>query len=303
MPCYHPLPAWWGERLPSGKRALSFTKPKAGVMERAQLAIPCGQCIGCRLERSRQWAIRCVHEASLHDQNCFITLTYAEHNNPGTLVLRDFQLFMKRLRKSLGDKHVRFFHCGEYGEQFERPHYHALLFGHDFQDRTPWAFRGSSRIYRSQHLETLWPHGYSTVGDVTFESAAYVARYVVKKITGKDSDLHYLGRKPEYVTMSRRPGIASDWFAKYSNDVLNNDHVVLRGRGIYKPPKFYDKLVDKINPAMLRNIKYKRQQEVDKENPDNHGTRLYAREYAEQLRYANQLPRDYEHDPQSLRHP
>lgn len=302
MPCYHPLSAWYGDRLPSGKRAITFTKPAAGVYERAQLELPCGQCIGCRLERSRQWAMRCVHEASLHRHNCFITLTYDERNNPGTLILRDYQLFMKRLRKHLGGQRVRFFHCGEYGEQFARPHYHAILFGHDFQDRRPWSNRNGVPLDRSPTLEKLWPHGFSTVGNVTFESAAYVARYIVKKINGPDAGRHYLGRKPEYVTMSRRPGIAADWFKRYRNDVLNYDHVVIRGRGVFKPPKFYDRILDNENPAMLRNIKYNRQREA-LDNPHDTGSRLYTRNDVEERRYSLQLPRSYEHDSQGLRHP
>ena len=100
---------------------------------------------------------------------------------------------------------VRFFHCGEYGELLYRPHYHACLFGFDFSDKVLWSTRGGVRLYRSKILEKLWTFGFSTIGDVTFESAAYVARYCTKKITGDKADEHYNGRSPEYVTMSRPP--------------------------------------------------------------------------------------------------
>lgn len=149
------------------------------------LSLPCGQCIGCRLEYSRQWAIRCMHESTLHDQSCFITLTYSDDNLPehGTLILRDFQLFMKRLRFEFSNVKIRFYHCGEYGEKFGRPHYHALLFGIDFEaDRTLYSqSKQGSKLYVSDTLNKLWNKGFATIGNITFESAAYVARYVVKK--------------------------------------------------------------------------------------------------------------------------
>ena len=120
--------------------------------------MPCGQCIGCRLERSRQWAIRCVHEASLWPDNCFVTLTFDDDNiiSSGSLVKADFQKFMKRLRKRFG-KGVRYFHCGEYGDLLGRPHHHACLFNFSFPDRYLWSSSGGVNLYRSPTLEELWP--------------------------------------------------------------------------------------------------------------------------------------------------
>lgn len=243
MPCYFPLECWRVE----GQSKLVFNKPRRDEIERLQ--VPCGQCIGCRLERSRQWAVRCLHEASLWPKNCFITLTYASEHLPpnGSLRLRDFQLFMKRLRKKYGDG-IRFFHCGEYGSKFSRPHYHACLFNHAFDDKYLWQFNNGVSLYRSPALEELWPYGYSTVGDVTFESAAYVARYVLKKVTGDNASDHYsfidpdglvCSRAPEYVTMSRRPGIAAGWYERFSSDVYPSDKVIVRGKP-QRPPRFYD---------------------------------------------------------------
>ena len=153
-----------------------------------------------------------MHEASLHDENSFLTLTYSDENLPpgGSLHLPDFQNFMKRLRKSIAPKRVRFYHCGEYGDILSRPHYHALLFGYDFDDRKFFAKRNENSVYTSTELSSLWPHGFSVVGSVTFESAAYVARYVMKKVTGERSLDHYGGLKPEYTTMSRRPELVRD---------------------------------------------------------------------------------------------
>ena len=183
MACFQPLHAYHASEADSeGKRAISFSRPKG---DSRMVKLSCGQCIGCRLERSRQWALRCSHEASMYDENCFITLTYREDALPplGSLDKRHFQLFMKRLRKRYPKKTIRYFQCGEYGEKLSRPHYHACLFNHDFDDKKLFKVEGENRLYVSEKLTQLWPYGYSTVGAVTFESAAYVARYVTKKMT------------------------------------------------------------------------------------------------------------------------
>ena len=245
MTCYHPLLAYKHE----GK--VVFNKPFAFARG---FNLPCGQCIGCRLNYSRQWAIRCVHEAQMHEENCFITLTFNDEalnlrKNPLSLDVEEFQKFMKRLRNKVGNK-VRFFHCGEYGEKNGRPHYHALLFGYDFPDKKLWSKRDDVMLYTSQQLQDLWPHGFVTIGNMNFHTAAYVARYIMKKQTGENSEEHYTrwdpltGEgsqiKPEYCTMSRRPGIGATWLEKYKADVYPHDYVVINGHKV-KPPRFYDK--------------------------------------------------------------
>lgn len=220
------------------------------------LKLPCGQCVGCRLERSRQWAMRCVHEAQLYKRNCFVTLTFDTAHLPedGSLSVRDFQLFMKRLRKHAKRCRIRFFHCGEYGSQLGRPHYHACLFNWDFDDKYLWSVRDEVQLFRSPLLEKLWPYGFATVGEVTFESAAYVARYVMKKITGEAAAGHYAGKKPEYVTMSRRPGIGTGWYKKFKSDIFPHDYAIMRGHKV-RPPKFYDSLYEISDPAEFRVLK------------------------------------------------
>lgn len=244
MTCYHPLKGYWSRDVDpgTGRRRVVFDVA-SGYRDRP-ITIPCGQCIGCRLERSRQWAIRCVHEASLWRDNCFLTLTYDDNNIPegGTLVLSDLQRFMKRLRKRYGAG-IRFFACGEYGSNLERPHYHAVLFNHDFSDKTLFRVKGDTRLYISDALSELWPFGYSTIGDVTFESAAYVARYVLKKMNGAPAEAHYGGRRPEFVVMSRRPGVGAGWWERFSSDVWPDDFVVIRGREM-KPPRYYERLYE-----------------------------------------------------------
>lgn len=259
MPCYSPLQAWRGKVQKSGKRSVVFKRSEvAPSLEPFELKLPCGQCIGCRLERSRQWAVRCVHEAQMHERNCFITLTFDSSHLPedGSLSVRTFQLFMKRLRKRFG-KAIRYFHCGEYGENLGRPHYHACLFNFDFSDKVLWSVRDDVRLYRSPSLEDLWPYGFSTIGDVTFESAAYVARYVMKKVNGANAHAHYEGKKPEYVTMSRRPGIGKTWFDKFKLDVYPGDYAIVRGVKV-KPPKFYDGLYELSDPEEFKKLKQAR---------------------------------------------
>lgn len=309
MPCFHPIEAF-RPRMPNedGKRPLLFSY-KSG-MDADPIEISCGQCVGCRLERSRQWAIRCMHEASLHENNCFLTLTFSpealnDRPNKWSLDVRDFQLFMKRLRKKYG-KGIRFYHCGEYGENNKRPHYHACIFGFDFPDKELWKeTKTGNKLYVSKSLEELWPFGFSTIGEVTFESAAYVARYIMKKITGDAAEFHYewtefddltgeIGEtyalKPEYTTMSRRPGIGKDWFDKYSADVYPHDYVVVNGVKM-RPPKYYDNQLKLSRPFEFDEVKHNRELNGEKHVDNNTPDRLYVREQC-QIAKLNLLPRD-----------
>ena len=194
------------------------------------IILPCGQCIACRLNKSRDWATRCVLEAKMHEQNCFITLTYSEENCPPDMSLqkRDFTNFIKRLRFNTGKK-IRYYAAGEYGDLYSRPHYHACIFGWKPDDLVLYTVRNGVNLYLSETLLKAWQYqGYVTVGDVTFESAAYVARYVTKKITGDRAEEHYCGRQPEYTVMSRRPGIGAKFFERYSTDIYGKDFLVIR---------------------------------------------------------------------------
>lgn len=191
-----------------------------------------------------------MHEASLSDSNCFITLTYSDENlSPGgSLDKRAFILFMKRLREAYRGTRIRFYHCGEYGASTARPHHHCLLFGFDFPDKEPWSVRKGMPVWRSLSLEKLWTLGNSEIGSVTFESAAYVARYMLKKADAMADDPYRLIDEdtgvlepviPEYTTMSRNKGIGHPWLEKYMTDVYPSDGVVMRGR-LMKPPRYYD---------------------------------------------------------------
>ncbi len=307
MACFHPLECWLvGFPDDRGKRAISFKEPFRTNNPVKKITVPCGRCIGCRLERSRQWAIRCSHEASLYENNCFITLTYNNEHLPpyGSLQKAHFQKFMKRLRKKNPGKRIRYFQCGEYGEKLKRPHYHACLFNYDVPDRKFYKQKGDVRLYTSETLEGLWPMGFSTVGDVTFKSAAYVARYVMKKVSGNQMEEHYsvvddetgeiVLREPEYTTMSLKPGIGAMWFKKYQSDVYPSDEVIIKGRQV-KPPRFYDTLYEQAEPNGFNLIKMRREETAEDNAANNTPERLGVREKV-QLAQMRNLKRELEND-------
>ena len=238
----------------------------------------------------------------MHKHNSFITLTFSpealeQRDSPWSLNVRDFQTFMKRLRKK-HNKKIRFFHSGEYGEKNKRPHYHALLFGHDFPDRRLFRERDGIKLYTSNELQELWPFGFSTIGELTFQSAAYTARYIMKKINGDSAESHYQTTDqygeihniiPEYCTMSRMPGIGHDWLKKYKTDVYPNDYVIVNGHEI-KPPRYYDSLLD---PEELEAIKLARQKAMDDPitDYDDRMDRLFVQEECK-IRKLETLVRD-----------
>lgn len=291
MPCYRPVKAFYGKKLPSGKREIVFSSGQAESC--LDLKLPCGNCIGCRLERARQWAMRCMDEASMHHDNSFITLTFNNENLPlnRSLDVSLFQKFMKRLRKEIEPVKLRYFHCGEYGPKTGRPHYHSLVFGYSFPDRRYLKTTGAGeKIYTSPQLDRVWGKGYTSVGEVTFGSAAYVARYHLKKVGSVVSDNHYTDHKtgemlaPEYVTMSRRPGIGSDWYERYKSDVYPRDSRVIKGVDT-KPCKFYDSRYEIDDPSGYRALKLKRSRLVDLK--DNSEDRLLVKEKVKSAQIAS----------------
>lgn len=292
-----------GYRATDGSGRIVFNRT-SGFVDR-EIQVPCGQCTGCRLEKSRQWAIRMHHEASLYDDNCFITLTYDDEHLPDDLSVdvRVFQKFMKRLRNANG-ANIRFYHCGEYGEKLNRPHYHAILFNYDFRDKKYFRLHNGMRYYTSEHLADLWPDGFSVIGDVTFESAAYCARYVTKKVTGYAADFHYCfqdkegkwrWRNPEYSTMSRRPGIGTGWMNTYRADIWPGDFVVVRGVKM-RPPRFYDKILEIEDLEEFRRVKRGRIVSGRSHADDNTPARRKVRAIVREARLSN-LKRGYENEP------
>lgn len=289
--------------------------------------MPCGGCLGCREDKSKTWAVRLVHEASLYEKNCFITLTYNEDHYPekGSLVKEHMELFFKRLRKKYVpkcpfpkskdpeiqaqrkdwlQKHgIRYYYCGEYGDQFGRPHYHACLFNFDFPMKSKehpdgkvlWKETSGGNLYRCRALEVLWPFGFVSVGAVTFDSAAYVARYIIKKINGEMAPGHYMGRQPEFAEQSRRPGIAKAWYEKYKNSDIplayRNGFITMNGK-TYRIPKYYDNNFEITDPLLFQSVKETRKIKA-LENPDNTPERLASRKIVHQARH-KQRKRGYE---------
>lgn len=226
--------------------------------------------MGCRLEKSRQWAIRCVHEAQLHQENSFLTLTYNDDSLPlyNNLQKTDLQKFFKRLRKRLGEKKIRYFACGEYGDLTKRPHYHVCLFGHDFHDKILYKQNKDYPLYISPQLTEIWGLGHCTTGELNFETAAYTARYIVKKKLGnKGAQAVHLDEttgeitalQQPYATMSLRDAIAKQWHQKYHRDIYNSgkDFIMMRGKKL-KPPKYYDKLLEETDNDKYEYIKSER---------------------------------------------
>lgn len=305
MVCFRPV-VQYVSRVPNseGKKETSFVEFPDSIDRR----LPCRKCTGCRIDSSREWATRCIHESQMWDDkrgNSFITLTYDDEHLPmvgdyePTLVKKHFQDFMKRLRKHfcypphIRKKYrkqliainnfynrkynrprdtVRYFMCGEYGSQYGRPHYHALLFNCRFDDLVLYKKDRGVSIYTSDTLKELWPYGFSSVGEVTFQSAAYVARYCMKKVTGDDAYEHYMvfdeetgevfgDRVPEYCAPSRRPGLGKTWLEKFHADVYSQDFVVVvskNGDHKVRVPRFYDAVYECMDPNAFLRLKEKR---------------------------------------------
>jgi hypothetical protein len=281
--CFRPLSAW---QTAGG----SIVFVERGDILRA-LQLPCNSCLGCLLERSRKWAIRCLHESQMHEDNCFVTLTYDDaHLGDGSLNYRDYQLFMRRLRKRFGA--VRFFMCGEYGDLRGRPHFHSCLFGFNFPDREYYrTLRSGSRLYTSGILSDLWPKGFSSIGDVTFESAAYVARYIFKKfekpipgwIVSEGGECRPKVR--EFTRMSLKPGIGREWIEKYLDEVYDNDYVVVNGVKC-RPPKYYDGVLKLVRPDSFESLEVGRVANAVLHAPDCTPARLADREVVTRARLA-----------------
>ena len=258
MPCFFPLKGYrWDDGTIRFRRPTLNEAKKMGCGDTDIREVPCGQCFGCRMRRRQDWAIRCMHENQLHgDVGQFLTLTYDDKHLPenGSLLKSDFQNFMKRVRKRVGPG-LRFFMCGEYGDKYLRPHYHALFFNYPYEDLVKCEETPFGTLYQSADLLSDWRLGRCVVGAVTLRSASYVARYCLKKVTGEKAEDHYKGRLPEYNDMSRRPGIGRDWWNKYRK--LESDYVVMDGRK-FASPRYYDKLMEEEFPYVMRDLKAKR---------------------------------------------
>ena len=294
MGCFSPLKGWKDE---SGKMVF-----KAQGAEET-MEVSCGQCLGCRLSHSRMWAARITHEAALHESmggNCFVTLTYRDRNtctldqlhkkqhvpDDWSLHRSHFQKFMKRLRRRHPGRKIRYYVAGEYGSicqhrldlrvvscpvcKLGRPHYHAILFNYSPHDLEVRPSDTRDPRYTSNHLASIWGYGHVDVNIVNFESAAYVARYCLKKITGIKAEDHYqqmtldgelVNLQPEYANMSLKPGIGHDFYEKYKSDFFPADETPVPGKGVFPGvPEYYQRLFEESDPLTLEEIKEVRKQ-------------------------------------------
>lgn len=288
--CIYPLMAFYSREVnpKTGKRGITFDR--GASFSGAPLRLPCGQCVECRLARSLQWGVRCMHEKQMHDASAFVTLTYDDKSLPegGSLVPRDHTLFMKRYRERTGSG-LRFYMCGEYGEVTKRPHFHYLFFNRDIPDKKYYKMSkdGKSKLYTSELLRDLWPYGHNVVGDVTLESCCYVARYIVDKITGDKADEHYrvvtgdgviVDRVPEFTRGSRRPGLASEWYNRYGrHSLVSGDFCILNGKRV-AVPRYYDGKFELEEPDTLADIKKRRSRKAIKNFRNNLVDRRRVRE-------------------------
>lgn len=313
MTCYFPLQGFVSKyTTKSGKHKTTFNARNAlgyGFNLPVERILPCNRCSGCRLQYSREWAIRCAHEASLYEggfNNAFLTLTYNDDYLPkvfdengnvigfGQLDYRDWQLFMKRLRKSLPNNKIRFYMGAEYGSLNYRPHFHALIFGYNFPDKKVLREVRGNMLFTSDLVSRLWSSkngqsfGYHSIGSVTFQSAAYCARYMMKKAKGELEIANRLERVTEYgevyllnqekALMSRKPGIAKEWFEKFAlSDLYNKDFVTLDSGLKVRAPKYYDKLLEELDPQKLEDIRVARQDAMYEQRSEYTAERLAAR--------------------------
>lgn len=267
-----------------------FISPFAKRAVHKFIQIPCGRCIGCRLDYSRDWANRCMLELNYHSSAYFVTLTYDDLHLPinhycdmetgeigstASLVKRDLQLFMKRLRKAHCAKYgdyalLRFFAAGEYGSQTHRPHYHAIIYGLKLDDLKFYkrnSFPQNYDLYNSDWLTKIWGKGHVVVGNVTWDTCAYTARYIVKKQYGNAAEVYEkYNFVPEFTQMSRKPGIGRRYYEEQKENIkdclLRNDVLFITdgSRTVEaKPPKYYERLFDVDEPDLMSSLKETRQ--------------------------------------------
>lgn len=266
MSCYHPLLGVPDERNADGKLVYkiqgAYDPTAKERIDPRCLRIPCGHCLGCRLDYSRQWADRMMLELEHTGKAVFLTLTYNNENVPIacddlgqpvglTLSKRDCQLFMKRLRKEFKDKELRFYACGEYGSNTRRPHMHLIVFGIDLDDFPDREVKGMNELgqshFISKKLEKIWNKGFTLLADMSWKTCAYVSRYVMKKAF---NDLVEWYQEPEFSLMSRRPGIGAYYFDEHK-DMFEYSSIYLSSKdGSVKVgiPKYFLKKLEQSDP-------------------------------------------------------
>ena len=282
MPCTEPMKAWVHGTHESGKDKYVFRQPRDADASDYHL-LPCGKCLSCQIDKSKEWATRGFHESQCHTENSFLTLTYDDKHLPenGSLDKQDLTKFIKRLRRKIEPLKIKFLAAGEYGkpENTHRPHYHICIFGFMPLDKKYlFTNKHGDPVYTSEFISKIWKKGHITVAQVNYRTVAYTARYTVKKIVTKEDrtqekfwidpetgetnydpvaykkGLLMAGKIPEFITMSN--GIGKEWHDKYEKDT-HKDYVHVN-YAKHKIPRYYDKLMDTKDPDRLEAIKEKR---------------------------------------------
>jgi hypothetical protein len=285
MTCINPRLAY---KMTNGQYTLRKIGDTAPIEK--SILVPCGQCMECRINKQRQWATRMVHEAKMHKESCFITLTVDDdhRNETHSVEQRDMQLFMKKLRKHLEPRKIRVFYCAEYGTSTLREHYHAIIFGWMPEDRQNFQKnKQGDMLYTSETLSNIWAKGHVTIGEFNSTTADYCAKYVTKAYIGKDKENAYnwiddatgeiIQRKPPFQRQSNRPGLGIEFYKKFKDDMYNEDHAIVDGKT--RPiPKAYDRYFKKEYPEKYAILKRNRNEALTKAlNDDPHKKTLSMR--------------------------
>ena len=290
MACFNPQIMYdTGIITANGKHKYEFVKGMYAPKDKEVIEVPCGKCIGCVMQKSKEWATRCVLESKLYKENYFITLTYNDENIPKkkvndmyrgeiytrmTLKKEDLQLFIKRLRTTWQRKYnitgeIRYFACGEYGSRTFRPHYHICFFNLKIPDKEPLNRNfENSMIWTSKEIEKIWGKGNIVIGKLTYESAAYTARYTLKKQYGLSKPIFEQKKiEPEFIIMSRRPGIGKPYYELKKDTIYKTDEIFIVNRkgDIFKnkPPKYFDYLYKTEEPEVMEELKALRKEQAE----------------------------------------
>ncbi|QKI28935.1 VP4 [Kummerowia striata gokushovirus] len=301
MSCTSPMKLYKRDPAKFGGVAGMTGNPKKSLTGEP-MTLNCGKCINCRLAYSREWALRIMHEVQVTDGECsFLTLTYDDEHLPRDYGLHyeDFKLFMYRVRNT--GRKVRFFMCGEYGEETGRPHFHAVFFNCSFADKRFYKTIRGVPYYCSDELTKIWGNGLIIFSDVTLASAGYVARYNVKKVTGDAAEEAYsfvhpetgevFTREPPFCQPSLKPGIGYDWFMRYYSDVFPCDFIVHSGKK-FPVPRYYLKLYEQISAMSAEEIKFLRRRQMRDRKNDPEFSPRRLRDKDELSRLTSQQKRD-----------
>lgn len=303
MPCFRLIDAWPAPPgAPNRRPVFSPLKSYSGAKA---FSIPCGRCNGCLDDKARDWGIRCAHEAQMMREagrgSSFLLCSIRDEDLPADMSLDPLLIknFIRRVAYECGE--TRYILCGEYGDRRKRPHYHVGLFGEDFfHDRKPWKKTDSGFVvYRSELAERLWPYGFVHIGELVEKSAAYIARYTMKAArpngasltryneeTGETWEVH-----PQFLRMSRMPGIGASWFDKYWMD-CSTGYLIHEGRKVPIPAYYLD-LLERRNPALAEKLRMERLASALLHVEENSTRRAMTREEVKRLRLAT-LGRSYD---------